>query len=263
MTQVNLCEWERNEYHDSYFYAAVYDTDTNEIKGVQTGATAYAGGISIPTTNDESIILNAYIALENHIRKALFEEAVARFTEPDVNDIEPGTVLLTTEPCKSQAKELKKDECRKCNGTGKWINPNKKSDVRDCFACSGIGHHSKLVKVLDDNGKSIWNRIKVGTEVIVTDKRSFGSFYRKGYNKPDRDNTMVTGKLVDGTIVNVALKKCRVSGELPIEEDFREKAHELACNGQFQSATEVRCAWLSVHHAPCPEVFKSMEPQPV
>ena len=33
-------------------------------------------------------------------------------------------------------------QCDRCNGTGKWQNPNQAADKRDCFACNGLSEHT-------------------------------------------------------------------------------------------------------------------------
>lgn len=38
-----VCRWEENGYHDSYFYAAVWDTETREQTEIPEGATAWGG----------------------------------------------------------------------------------------------------------------------------------------------------------------------------------------------------------------------------
>jgi len=34
---------------------------------------------------------------------------------------------------------LSTGKCLKCEGSGKWINPYKAGDIRECFACRGTG----------------------------------------------------------------------------------------------------------------------------
>lgn len=40
-----IAEWERNGYHDSDFYVAIWDTDTKKMDSVMYGSTAFAGYI--------------------------------------------------------------------------------------------------------------------------------------------------------------------------------------------------------------------------
>jgi hypothetical protein len=103
MTQiVKLCNWEQNGYHDSYFYDAVYDVDADEISGIQIGSTAYGGGPErFPQTDDEGILVKAYIKLENLIRKKLFQNALVDYNEPGLDLIVNGMTLVTKQDVKS------------------------------------------------------------------------------------------------------------------------------------------------------------------
>lgn len=257
MTQVNLCDWEQNGYHDSYFFAAVYDTDTNEIKGVQTGSTAYAGGVSIPSTDDESVILKAYIAFENQLRVSLFNKACDIHDSPEPENISPGDKVVSTS--RFRCKERIKIACEKCKGSGHWVNPKRESDKRECFACNGVGYNLK--NKTNDDGKGLWLSLKEGTEIIVDEISFYGRFYDNGYKQKDRESARITGHLEDGTVVSIAMNKTRLGGDKPVEENFRRIAHSIACKGSFDEATGIKCAWLSNHYAPCPEEFVSMEPQ--
>ena len=63
-----LTEWEDNGYHDSYFYAAVWDTELRTVRAIQTGATAYAGGIrQFPPIQDHAMLAEALAWLAEHI----------------------------------------------------------------------------------------------------------------------------------------------------------------------------------------------------
>jgi hypothetical protein len=258
--QIELCDWEQNGYHDSYFYSAVFDTETGVISSVETGATAYAGGMeSIPHTDDESILHKAYEALEVSIRKSLLSKNTSRHTSPDVDDLDycirHKSAMVTTKKVKCAKRE--KEDCRKCSGTGHWQNPRKESDKRSCFSCDGRGYFTKTVK--GDDGKNVWVRLDEGTEIIPTEHKAYGKFYDNGYNKPNRENTTVTG-LLDGEVVTVKLANLKLAGEEPTEEMYRKAAHRLATEGQFQSVCTAKCAWLSKHYAPCPDSFMAQEP---
>lgn len=250
-----LVEWEQNGYHDSYFKAALFDAANNTIVGVETGATAYGGGRGLPEPAPSgSVLLSAYVALENHIRVRLYQGALTRHSEPDHDDLHVGMILETTAKVKC-AKRIK-EECHKCSGSGHWVNPRNPDDKRKCFACDGKGTHtSKAIK-------GEWIRLDKHTPMIVDDWKAYGQFYANGYNQPNRSNTTVTGHLADGTPVTVKLEKLKVAGEPPTEAMFRKKAHALACEGHFQDATGIKCAWLTHHFAPCPDEFRDREPEP-
>jgi hypothetical protein len=255
MTLYKLCDWEQNGYHDSYFKAALFDDSNNTIVGVEIGSTAFGGGRGLPEPAPKGqTLVSAYITLENHIRVKLYQEALSRHNEPKPDDLKTDMILETTS--KIRCAKRNKDMCQKCLGTGHWINPKNVKDKRECFACNGKGFHVSKVK-------GEWVRLDPHTPIIIDNWMSFGKFYRNGYNQPDRVNTTIYGHLTDGTIVTAKLAKLCCAGELPKEEMFREKAHALACEGQFQVATGIKCAWLTNHFAPIPDSFRNREPEHV
>jgi hypothetical protein len=78
---------------------------------------------------------------------------------------------------------------------------------------------------------------------------AFGHFYRKGYNRPDRDNTRVGLNLSDGSSAYVALSACRLNREPDDDEKLRIRAWELAQNCSFSMMTGEKCAWDSDNYA--------------
>lgn len=251
MARIQLCHWEQNGYSDSDFYTAWWDSETDTIGSTMVWSTRFAGGTSedfgVRVDASDPILVKAYEALEKYIRRALVADYIRRHNEPDVEDLRVGMTCETTRKVKCANRS---DSCPKCNGTGHWVNPRNSADKRKCFGCGGKGA----------NKSGGWLQIPAGTVIIVDSWESYGKFYANGYNKRDRGNTTVTGKLVNGTVVTVKLENLKQAGDPPMEEDFREKAHSLACNGQFQAATGVKCAWLSEHFAPCPQAFKDQNP---
>lgn len=256
-----LNEWEQNGYHDSYFYASYYDSEKNEIHATQYGTTACAApttigigknGVSSVSVNGESLVLPTLEAIES-ARKVLaqfyFDNATARdkriVDEPDVADLFVGLSLVTTSEIKNQVKI--KEDCRKCNGSGKWVNPRNSADKRDCFTCKGTGKFS-IGTSKNEAGKIQYNKITAGTEGTVVEWRSFGKFYANGYNKPDRSNTTVTLKRADGSLFNASLGKCKCARDYTLPSVLREKANEASYRYSFQDATGVRCAWLSTDY---------------
>lgn len=79
-----LCSWEDNGYHDSYFYEAVWNDETCQVEGVQTGSTAYAGGIGgYPAIKDENMLMQAITWLSEHIYKRIREAEYRDVLEPN------------------------------------------------------------------------------------------------------------------------------------------------------------------------------------
>ena len=162
-----------------------------------------------------------------------------------VADLFVGLSLVTTSEIKNQVKI--KEDCRKCNGSGKWVNPRNSADKRDCFTCKGTGKFS-IGTSKNEAGKIQYNKITAGTEGTVVEWRSFGKFYANGYNKPDRSNTTVTLKRADGSLFNASLGKCKCARDYTLPSVLREKANEASYRYSFQDATGVRCAWLSTDY---------------
>jgi hypothetical protein len=60
---------------------------------------------------------------------------------------------------------------------------------------------------------------------------AFGTFYRKGYNQPNRENTRVGLRLRDGQRIFIPLNKLRLDEEPMTESEAEEKAEELSWKG--------------------------------
>jgi hypothetical protein len=63
-----LQTYEHNGYHDSYFYAIVYDAETDTVKEVEYGSTAYGGGMGVTVdATDEARAAAQRILFEERI----------------------------------------------------------------------------------------------------------------------------------------------------------------------------------------------------
>jgi len=248
---IELCHWEINGYSDSDWHTAVFDTETGFFSAPLVRSTRHAGGFQKAgekVAAGHPGILQAYKALEEFIINSIYNLNKHNHESPEPDHLFEGLVLEVNIACKFQLKD--REPCKKCDGSGKWINPKNHMDIRECFTCSGKGYLEKK------RDKIEWVHIPVGTQIIVKNWKSFGKFYAKGYNRPDRSNTTVYGVDKDGNHIQVGLKNCKLAGKVPEKESFRKQAHRLACEGQFQAATGIKCAWLTEHYAPCPEEFK-------
>lgn len=78
---VVLSSREDNGYHDSYFYSTVWDLDTNSVKEVMTGATAFAGGWYV---QPNALPVVKEVA-EESLRIAALERAAANARKDAVN----------------------------------------------------------------------------------------------------------------------------------------------------------------------------------
>jgi len=63
-------------------------------------------------------------------------------------------------------------------------------------------------------------------------QRSFGTFYRNGYNKPNRTNTSVLVKFADSENL-IPASKLRLARQLLTDTELEKKANELAKHRNF------------------------------
>lgn len=80
-------------------------------------------------------------------------------------------------------KPAEKTPCRKCNGSGKWVNPRNTEDKRDCFACngSGLSSHSgsgndfdknhPIIRALSDDISGLYSTIAELEQKLANVKR--------------------------------------------------------------------------------------------
>ena len=101
--------------------------------------------------------------------------------------------------------------------------------LRTCKHKGTVGHEGAV-------GKVFWSG-------------AYGQFFRKGYNKPGRENTRVGIELADGTTAFVALSACRLNREPEDDEELGIRAWELAQNCEFSKATREKHAWDSLNFA--------------
>lgn len=243
-----ICEWEDNGYHDSYFYGVIYDDATGLMKEISLGATAYACGpipewtqAKLPTPE---IAERCRLLLVEHIFAAIREaEYIDVLTPSDAN---PGEVLVLLEDHKRQLKAPV--PCEKCLGKGYWQNPRNATDRRPCFACEGRGTVAKGDALKDASGRIVRQTIPAGTRLTVITVTAFGSFFRKGYNKPGRENRSVTARIPSGEVVHIPLKKLRLAREHMSDAELRERAVELSHHHAYGSMFGCR-AWLSENFA--------------
>jgi hypothetical protein len=78
---------------------------------------------------------------------------------------------------------------------------------------------------------------------------SFGQFFRKGYNRPGRENTRVGLNLVDGTSAYVALSACRLNREPDDDDALGICAWKIAQGCSFSRMTGEKHAWDSENYA--------------
>jgi hypothetical protein len=245
MALYQLGSWEDNGYNDSDFFAAVWNSETNQVEAVLTGTTR--GGMDNPLAgklsplNDE-VLEAARVWLENHIFGIIRKAEEFDILQP--SNVNAGQRVRLLENHRNKEREENQEPCRKCNGSGKWVNPHNSSDVRECFACKGKGYHAK--STVKKGGKFV--TIPAGTAGEVVWCGAFGTFYRNGYNHPNRFNRSLIVKLDDGRKVNVPLEKCRLDKEPMADAELRERARTLSYDYQFCRAVGMK-AWESSNEA--------------
>jgi len=236
MTLYKLDEWEHNGRDDSDWYAVVYDDEKDDVYRVETGTTRAANALNIgPKMQEptEEVLKKAEIAYARKLVPVVKTQEESRILFPDPTKLPKGLELRTTRRIRFQKREYVHSECKKCGGTGKWVNPFSQKDVRNCFNCNGTGQYAKSVGVTDKNGKKVWVYIQPGTVVKVRDSKSYGTFYRNGYNKPNGWNTTVSFTLPDGSEGRAKLEALRLNEPLPTDEWAEEKAMKLAKTRNF------------------------------
>ena len=254
MAKFILTDWEINGYDDSDFMCSFYDDVTNTIGFKEYGTTRFpsptmisiGGGITSVVVDgdnllmpDAAVVEKARLVLEESIFQKLVDADKRLVDTPDVEDLKEGLAIRLTAKARMQARLT--EPCQKCNGTGKWINPRNTNDKRDCFACKGSGLHVGA-KRKNEQGKQVYEELPAGLSGNVVDWASFGQFYASGYNKPNRENTTVQFRLVDGNVVRASLSKMRLDRDYHPTEKLRARARDLSFNYGF-SALYPRFAW--------------------
>jgi len=90
-----LCNREENGYHDSDFYAIVYDSETKGLSRMVTGSTRYAGGIgTLPVCKDETILKEAERALVNLYFVIVEREDIRSLEQPTAKDFTVGDNII-------------------------------------------------------------------------------------------------------------------------------------------------------------------------
>lgn len=235
MAKYLLGEWEDNGYHDSDFCAAIWDSETKSAEKVLVGSTRFAGGFEYPDTEEltEEVLEEARVWLENHIFDQLRAAEHRDIMEPD--DAYAGLRIQLLEDHRAKPKSC--ESCKKCGGSGAWVNPHRDDDIRDCFTCQGTGTTRPRVV----RGTKI-GTFDAGSRGKVLSCTAYGAFYRNGYNRRSRENRTCVIRLDSGIIIGIPLKKLRLEKEPVSDEELRKKACELSFHYNFNKACGMR-AW--------------------
>lgn len=258
MSKYLLADWERNQYHDSYFYATYYDDNKNEVLSEEFGATAFpsphrAGGVMdkdgnpVYLTPDVEQVESARKVLEKYLFELFKSNEHNRVYTPGHDHLTRGTQVVTNREIKRKSVVTSEETCYKCNGSGNWVNPNNAEDVRDCLGCGG--HGIKVVRtkqaVRDSDGKIVYDKYPKGlVGTIISDPTFFGTFYAKGYNKPDRSNGSVLVSFEQGNLW-VRMEDLQLDGEPKSDDELLEEARVVSYSGDFALMSGARSSGLA------------------
>jgi hypothetical protein len=96
------------------------------------------------------------------------------------------------------------------------------------------------------DGKILRFTLPVDTVFTVQACTAFGTFYRNGYNKPNRSNRSVLSIAGDGQLYRIPLAKLRMDRDPMPEEELRQRAEALSHEHQYGAMFGCK-AWLSAN----------------
>ena len=214
-------------YHDDWDNCCLcWDTQKHEFVTYLDGTTRFGGraeGYKPPTwvqwTDEEKELARHKLVAAIHGKLKL--EAERQILRPD--SLPKSTRVQLVEQHRTQRREI--EECRKCSGTGNWVNPRNEQDVRECFACKGTGQHRGREPVRED-GKIVYDATPAGVEGEVIRTDCYRTVYRNGYNRPGHGTNTVTIRLDDGRVISLPQSKLRLAEPIPSEADLLAEADE-------------------------------------
>jgi len=246
MTLYLLSEWEINGYNDSDFECAVWDTEQNEVRCILLGSTRFAGSYSgehiVRDNLPQDVVEAARIWLRDVYLGRL--KAMDAFDRDHPDDIEVNDRVVLTKGKRGHAYTRVQDDCPKCDGSGKWVNPHNDQDVRECFACSGSGSQDRFEKVTVD-GKVQWDQFEEGITGTVLWVGTFRQIYDRGYNKRGRNTLSVRVVTDDGRMFTTELSNLRLERDYTSHQELLDRAEWFSYTGKFGAVLNSRYAWDS------------------
>ena len=202
---------EQNGYDDSDWYATFYFPATDEIKRVTTGSTRFANALHMMPAD---VVLPVTPEIAEHCAKLEFERIFPLYIETEKHLIERPSAVQVGFQYLLKEKHAGRGVwavCEKCNGSGNWTNPNRPSDVRDCYACKAAG-------VIKTEGKA--KALPAGLEGIAMAYTAYFAPYAK--------TAQITATLRTGNgFVRIPLEKlaeCREVDMVACETQARREA---------------------------------------
>jgi hypothetical protein len=120
------------------------------------------------------------------------------------------------------------------------------AEQRDVLKPSDAAPGTILRLLVPHKSRKAGETLEAGTKIRVNTCNAFGTFYRKGYNQPGRDNRSVVGTVLGkpAVLIRVPLEKCRLDKEPLSAAELVARAEELSHEYQFGASFGCR-AWLS------------------
>lgn len=242
MTKHALCGWEQNGPSDSDWLVAYYDDDLDKIDYELVGTTRAAAPVGYVAMSKHGLIPISSPEVLEKARKHLAAHIHQKLVLAEANDVmeptslERGAKVRLKFDIRNQVKDSDPAKCPKCAGSGKWTNPRREDDERDCYECHGSGEiRINYRKRLDEKGKPVWEKFDAGTVGEVLGSRPPFAFGGK--------RTYVV-KLVDGRIARTTIDKLRLDKDLATEEVLLARAEELSHQHQYKPMVSRHGGWL-------------------
>lgn len=170
-----MCEWERNGYDDSDWFAVIYDAVKDHLFVVETGTTRFADALPVSgffETAQGTVLAQARLAWARQAAAALaHRDEIEHQYAPRPERLRVGEVFRTNKQTTCGRYVAVTKTCSKCQGAGKWVNPRNSKDVRDCLACAGQG-----TRTFTNRLKDIKITVPVGTTVRLVSEPSRFTF---------------------------------------------------------------------------------------
>lgn len=217
MALYQLDTWEHNGRDDSDWYAVVYNDETDKLERVQTGTTRFAAALHCGPKMSEvtpEIRVRAKAALAVLFLDAMTHAEKVRVETPHPEHVSKGVRVKFLAAHRCMAKEITATPCEKCGGSGSWANPRNAADKRPCFACKGEGSKKAYSRAKTAEGGQKWLAVAKDATGTLVSAKTFGKFYKGGYNISDRENTTAIIVLDDGREVRAPLAKIRLDEEV-------------------------------------------------
>ena len=229
---VRLLEWERNGPNDSDWYSVVMHRPSGHMFTVESGTTRFANALHVftgffaPLTDADLVAARKTWAEMSARYLCAVDKRECEEPQPHVfKQVGVEVTLLRKANVEVRATE----PCRKCNGSGRYTGRREGA----CFACDGLGFKlaKKPSKGSDTPAKPAKIKIEAGARATtLAPSEAWGTFYKGGYNRPDRNNSRALCKLESGEVVFLSLDALRLTREPITFESKLEDTTRWAAN---------------------------------